>query len=104
MASHSIAWLARRQRLARTTTIKLRYSDFTTITRSHTAEATRDPTDLTARAVRLLEKTDAGRRPVRLLGVSLHNISAEEEPGIENADRLPFGATKNTEEDKGHRD
>jgi DNA polymerase-4 len=43
MASHSIAWLERRQRLARTVTIKVRYSDFTTITRSHTAEATRDP-------------------------------------------------------------
>src|SRR5512138_2720560 len=77
MASHSIAWLARRQRLARTITIKVRYSDFTTITRSHTAEATRDPSDLTARAVRLLEKTDAGRRPVRLLGVSLHNFCTE---------------------------
>src|ERR1700686_2251585 len=37
MASHSIAWLTRRQRMARTVTIKVRYDDFTTITRSHTA-------------------------------------------------------------------
>src|SRR5436309_15189574 len=102
MASHSIAWLARRQRLARTITIKVRYSDFTTITRSHTAEATRDASDLTARAVRLLEKTDAGRRPVRLLGVSVHNFTAEEdsEPP-KDPDRLPFGGTEDT---KGTKD
>src|SRR5881409_2529557 len=94
MASHSIAWLARRQRMARTVTIKVRYSDFTTITRSHTAAATRDASDLTARAVRLLDKTDAGRRPVRLLGVSLHNFAAEPEPAPEDCDRLPFSGTK----------
>jgi len=85
MASHAIGWLARRQLLARTVTIKVRYSDFSTITRSHTAPATRDETDLTARAVRLLEKTDAGRRPVRLLGVSVHNFCGELD-----GDRLPF--------------
>jgi impB/mucB/samB family C-terminal domain len=101
MASHSIAWLARRQRLARTVTIKVRYSDFTTITRSHTAEATRDPSDLTARAVRLLEKTDAGRRPVRLLGVSLHNFTAE--PEVDGT-ALPFGGTEDTKETKDTED
>jgi DNA polymerase-4 len=85
MASHAIAWLARKTLVARTVTIKVRYSDFTTITRSHSAAATRDETDLTARAVRLLEKTDAGRRPVRLLGVSVHNFSSEADD-----DRLPF--------------
>src|SRR5258705_4918315 len=47
MASHSIAWLTRRQRLARTVTIKVRYDDFTTITRSHTAAPTREESDLT---------------------------------------------------------
>src|SRR5947207_6305623 len=79
------AWLARRELLARTVTIKVRYSDFTTISRSHTAPPTRDRRDLTARAVRLLEKTEAGSRPVRLLGVSAHNICTES--GI---DWLPF--------------
>ena len=77
MASHAIRWLARKDLLARTVTIKVRYSDFTTITRSHTAPATRDEADLAARAVRLLEKTDAGRRPIRLLGVSVHNFCTE---------------------------
>jgi len=90
MASHSIAWLHRRQRMARTVTIKVRYDDFTTITRSHTAAPTREESDLTARAVRLLEKTDAGRRPVRLLGVSVHNFCTEGESEPEDPERLPF--------------
>jgi DNA polymerase-4 len=101
MASHSIAWLTRRQCMARTVTIKVRYGDFTTITRSHTAAPTRDESDLTARAVRLLEKTDAGRRPVRLLGVGVHNFCTEGESEPEEPDRLPFeGDTKDTKETK----
>src|SRR5262245_11385031 len=85
MAAHAISWLARKAMLARTVTIKVRYSDFTTITRRHSSAPTRDETDLTSRAVRLREKTDAGRRPVRLLGVSVHNFCGEAED-----DRLPF--------------
>jgi DNA polymerase-4 len=85
MASHAISWLARKRLLARTVTIKVRYSDFTTITRSHTAAPTRDEADLTVRAVRLLDKTEAGTRPVRLLGVSVHNFCGEAD-----VDRLPF--------------
>ena len=87
MAGHAIAWLARKQLLARTVTLKVRYGDFTTITRSHTALPTRDEADLTARAVRLLEKTEAGARPVRLLGVSVHNFCGE---NADETDRLPF--------------
>ena len=33
------AWLAREELLARTVTIKVRYADFSTITRSHTRRA-----------------------------------------------------------------
>jgi len=75
LASQAIAWLGRKDLLARTVTIKVRYDDFTTITRSHTARPTRDEAELTARAVRLLDKTDAGTRPIRLLGVSVHNFT-----------------------------
>jgi DNA polymerase-4 len=92
MAAHAIAWLVRRQLLARTVTIKVRYDDFATITRSHTAAPTRDEADLTTRAVRLLDKTDAGRRPIRLLGVSVHNFCGEHETeeAPDPAGRLPF--------------
>jgi len=75
MASRTVGWLARRNLMARTVTIKVRYSDFTTLTRSHTAAPTRDEAAIMSRAVALLEKTDAGTRPVRLLGVSVHNFS-----------------------------
>ena len=74
MARDAAGWLARHALLCRTVTIKVRYADFTTITRSHTAFATRDPDDLARRAVSLLEKTEAGERPVRLLGASVHNL------------------------------
>ena len=66
--------------LARTVTIKVRYSDFTTVTRSHTAPPSREAADIQARAVQLLAKTEAGQRPVRLLGVSVHNICGDEAP------------------------
>ncbi|HEX5474813.1 MAG TPA: DNA polymerase IV [Vicinamibacterales bacterium] len=75
MARDAAAWLARRTLLCRTVTIKVRYSDFTTITRSQSEPvATRDPDALVARAVALLDKTAAATRPVRLLGVSVHNL------------------------------
>src|SRR5436190_4645115 len=89
MATHVIGWLSRKQLFARTVTIKVRYDDFTTITRSHTAAPTRAEADLIARAVRLVDRTDAGRRPVRLLGVSVHNFCAGNELSDE-LDRLPF--------------
>ena len=90
MADQAARWLARKALLARTVTIKVRYSDFTTITRSHSALPTRDEASVVARAVQLLERTDAGRRPVRLLGVSVHNFCAQADGPVEQGDRLPF--------------
>ena len=69
--------LEKKRLLARTVTIKVRYSDFTTVTRSHTAEATRDSAEFADRARALLERTDAARRPVRLLGVGSHGLEEE---------------------------
>ena len=96
MARGTSSWLAKRELFARTVTLKVRYNDFTTITRSHTDAPTRDESSLVTRAIALLEKTDAGQRPVRLLGVSVHNFSdvtapptptpAKKGPGL----RLPF--------------
>ena len=86
-------WLGKKGKTARTVTIKVRYSDFTTITRSHSApEATSDPDNIAARAIKLLDKTEAGHRPVRLLGVSVHNFGNENhgEDDAETGGRLPF--------------
>jgi len=66
--------LEKKQLLARTVTLKLRYADFTTVTRSHTAAPTRAPADFARRAAALLERTEAARRPVRLLGVGAHAL------------------------------
>jgi len=90
MAGDAADWLARRDALARTVVIKVRYSDFTTITRSHSAPPTRDRSAIVGRALELLSRTEAGRRPVRLLGVSVHNLQREL-PEIGDGLRLPFG-------------
>jgi DNA polymerase-4 len=90
MARDAAAWLGRRELFARTVTLKVRYSDFTTITRSHTEPATRDETSIVQRAIALLDRTDAGRRPVRLLGVSVHNLTTNEHTIEDPQGRLPF--------------
>ena len=74
MARENAEWLQERGLTARTVTIKVRYDDFTTITRSDSRPPTNDPDQIQERAVRLLAKTDAGRRPVRLLGAGVHNL------------------------------
>ena len=79
MARQTAAWLARKELLARTVTIKVRYADFTTVTRSHTAAApTRDAGEIVARALTLLERTEAGRRPIRLLGAGVHGLAGDD--------------------------
>jgi DNA polymerase-4 len=84
LARDAAAALARKRLFARTVTLKLRYSNFETITRSETRlPPTSSVEEIAARAVALLEKTEAGKRPVRLLGASLHGLAteaAEDEP------------------------
>jgi DNA polymerase-4 len=84
-------WLHKKDIKARTVTIKVRYSDFTTITRSQSASPpTSDADHIAARALKLLEKTEAGHRPVRLLGVSVHNFDRDEGGEDDTEGRLPF--------------
>jgi DNA polymerase-4 len=77
LARRAAASLERKGLVARTVTIKVRYANFDTVTRSHTEEpATRDAANITERALMLLQRTDAGRRTVRLLGVGVHGLAA----------------------------
>ena len=79
MAADLAGWLVEHGRAARTVTVKVRYDDFTTITRSESRRpATQRADELSARAVALLQRTEVGRRPVRLLGVSLHGLEGED--------------------------
>jgi DNA polymerase-4 len=93
MARDAASWLERKQLFARTVVLKVRYSDFTTITRSQsTRTATRDAAELSARALSLLDRTEAGRRPVRLLGVSVHGFADSSQPvtARDTSQQLPF--------------
>ena len=72
LAKKVVNSLQKKNLLARTVTIKVRFDDFTTVTRSHSAEPTRAADAFAARSAALLERTDAARRPVRLLGVGAH--------------------------------
>jgi len=76
MARENADWLVRRKLEARTITIKVRYSvGFVTVTRSHTlSRATADADVIASWAKDLLAKTDAGQRPVRLLGVRVAGL------------------------------
>jgi DNA polymerase-4 len=75
MARENAEWLARRRLTARTVTIKVRYKDFTTVTRSHTLSMPTNDSDLIASwAVELAGRTEAGRTPVRLLGVRVQGL------------------------------
>jgi DNA polymerase-4 len=72
------AELRRETKQARTITLKLRYSDFETITRSFSNRTAVDADAVIyTYAVRLLEQILAGnRKPVRLIGVGVSNIGS----------------------------
>ena len=71
-----------KERLAgRTVTLKVRYEDFSTVTRSLTVpERIAQAAALEKAGIMLLARTEAGRRKVRLLGVSVSGFSDGEAP------------------------
>jgi DNA polymerase-4 len=65
----------------RTVTLKLRFADFRTITRSRTLPAASDnDNQLYTVARELLEKLRLGRAPIRLVGVSVSNLAGDGAP------------------------
>lgn len=90
----------------RTATLKVKYDDFTLITRASTLDrATDDGGEIYRCAVALLPKTEAGKRPVRLLGISLSNLSGdEEEMPTGKSEQLPlFGTLSGSPESRAAR-
>ncbi|MDD3619798.1 MAG: DNA polymerase IV [Desulfobulbaceae bacterium] len=60
-----------------TITVKIKYHDFSSSTRSLTlAEPTSDTGEIFQRALELLGKTEAGRKPLRLAGISVSNLTS----------------------------
>jgi DNA polymerase-4 len=75
MAGEVAMSLDRRRLAACTVFVKVRYPDFTTLTRSHTFAAPVSSSDAIAEcARRLLRRTEAARQSVRLLGVGTSGL------------------------------
>ena len=63
---------------AKTLTLKLKYTDFQSITRSQTRkEGYHSLAELLETLELLIEKTDIGKRKIRLLGMSLSNLDSD---------------------------
>jgi len=85
----------RRQELrGQTITLKIKFHDFMVSSRSLTlAGPTSDTMEIFRHSLELLQKTEAGRKPLRLAGISVSNLS---EPG--NTHQLDlFGRTRQQE-------
>jgi DNA polymerase-4 len=90
--------LRRHGKAGRTITLKVTYDNFTRITRSLTLpEATDDGRNINRVSLDLLEKTEIGNRPIRLLGIYLSQLARpgegqlslfDQTNGIKKADRL----------------
>jgi DNA polymerase-4 len=86
-AGRVFADLGQEDKQARTVTLKVKYSDFQTVTRRRTFEGfLSSPAEIFRVARDLLELTEAGRRPVRLAGISLANFDP---PGKKKDDVQP---------------
>ncbi len=82
-----VCWRARqRQVRARTVTVKLRFSDFHTVTRSLTDRATNAEGLVLGRVRELFQRARIREAPVRLVGVQLSNL-IEDAPQLD----LPLG-------------
>ncbi len=72
--------LAKRNLLGRTITLKIKYADFESCTRSQSIENFINSfEEIFAIASSLIAKTEAGRRKIRLLGISLSNFNDEKD-------------------------
>jgi len=74
----------------KTVTLKIRYEDFETITRSTSfSHYINDAEDIAHTAITLLEETKVGERKVRLLGITLSNLNLNEKGHFKQLE-IPF--------------
>jgi len=82
--------LTKRDAKGRTITLKIKYFDFQSITRSLTIDEPADNAAVIMKHIRpLLSKTEAGDKKVRLLGISISNFDGQE-INIEKHRQLPL--------------
>lgn len=78
IATRAAARLRNHRLKGRTVTLKVKYSDFRQVTREVTLpHGIDDGGEIYRQALALLEKTEAGKKPVRLLGIYLSNFGGE---------------------------
>jgi DNA polymerase-4 len=91
--------LRRSGEAGRTVTLKVRYGDFSTITRSQTSSTSITTTaELWDISRRLLIRTEAGERPVRLLGIGVASLEATGTPAQLAFDQSPTHAASTAAE------
>ena len=80
--AEQVGWELRKQKLKGcTVTVKVRYPDFTTVTRSHTLPIPTDQgIEIYQTALLLLHKTEARQKKARLLGVGISNLLHQDDP------------------------
>jgi DNA polymerase-4 len=87
--------LNKRDAKGRTITLKIKYFDFQSITRSVSVDEPADNASVFMKYVKpLLSKTEAGEKKVRLLGISVSNFDDQDTTGSINGEcsqlSLPF--------------
>jgi DNA polymerase-4 len=82
--------LAKQNLKARTVTVKVKYADFQQITRAHTLEQSIALGDLREVIPMLLARTEAGKNPVRLVGLSLSGFDAGKSEDLQSQLDLAF--------------
>jgi DNA polymerase-4 len=89
--------LRRYQLQGKTITLKVKYHDFKQVTRSSTiTEHIADSKRIYQEVIQLLQKTDAGEKPLRLLGISVSGLRMENGSG----QQLLFPGVQTTEKRK----
>lgn len=82
--------MKKKKAAGKTVTLKVRYDDFETLTRSTSFNHyINEAEDIAETAKLLLEQTEVGERKVRLLGITLSNLNLSEEGRFEQL-KIPF--------------
>lgn len=91
LAGRVVRSLEKHETKGRTITLKVKFQDFTSVTRSITIEEPCDSYEIILmHAINLLGKTEAGIKKIRLLGISLSNLEDNEVVLEERQLILPF--------------
>jgi DNA polymerase IV len=93
LAEQVINNLEKQKLQARTLTVKVKYANFKQVTRAHTHEENLDLNVIKELLPNLLAKTEAGKSPVRLVGLSLSGFNKKSVDNIQSQLNLGLNST-----------